>query len=243
MPGRAVGGTVTGMVKQDRLRQRRGEARLPAVIATLLAIALYALLPQDLLVGPRLLIPGLEVLLLVPLIAINPRHLTRETRASRMFSLGVVIVIAVTNMVALVLLLHRLGGATLPKGPELLLAALQVWGTNVLVFGLIYWELDRGGPVARNTTKRELLLLADFRFSQDENHDAVVEVARSSSKTSDWVPTLVDYLYVSLTNSSAFSPTDTMPLRARTKLLMGVQATAALITSVLVIARGVSLLG
>ena len=231
------------MVKQERLRQRRGEARLPAALVTLAAIALYTLLPNDLLVGPRFLIPGLEVLLLVPLIAINPRHLTRQTRASRAISLAVVMVIAVANMVALVLLLQKLGSRSVPAGSELLLAALQVWGTNVLVFGLIYWELDRGGPVARNTTKRELLELADFRFSQDENDDAVVEVARASSKTSDWVPTLVDYVYVSLTNSSAFSPTDTMPLRPRTKLLMGVQATAALITSVLVISRGVSLLG
>jgi len=231
------------MVKQDRLRQRRGEVRLPAVIVTLMAIALYALLPQSLLVGPRLLIPGLEVLLLVPLVAINPQRMTTETRFSRVVGLALVIVIVVSNMVALVLLLQKLVGEDVPKGPQLLLAALQVWGTNVLVFGLIFWELDRGGPVARNTTKRELLDDADFRFSQDENHDAVVEVARSSSRSADWVPTLVDYLYVSLTNSSAFSPTDTMPLRPRTKLLMGVQATAALITSVLVIARGVSLLG
>jgi uncharacterized membrane protein len=102
------------MVKQDRLRQRRGEARLPAVTATLLAVAIYALLPQSLLVGPRLLIPGLEVLLLVPLVAINPRHLTRETRWSRLVSLALVIVIAGSNMVALVLLLQKLGSADLP---------------------------------------------------------------------------------------------------------------------------------
>jgi hypothetical protein len=208
-----------------QLRDRRGEARLPAVFVTLVAIALYSLLPQSLVVGPRLLIPALEVLLLIPLIAINPTRLTRETRWSRMISLALVILIAGSNTVALVLL-----------------AALQVWGTYVIVFGLIYWELDRGGPVARNTTKRELLPTADFRFSQDENDDAVIEVARTASKTTDWIPTLVDYLYVSLTNSSAFSPTDTMPLLPRTKLLMGAQATAALITSVLVIARGVSLL-
>jgi len=214
-----------------------------AVVVTLFAIALYALLPQSLIVGPRLLIPGLEVLLLVPLVAINPSRMNRETRSSRTISIVLVIVIAVTNMVALVTLLQKLGSANLPKGSGLLLAALQVWGTNVMVFGLIFWELDRGGPVSRTNTKRELLPSADFRFSHDENHDTVVEVSRDSSRTSDWVPTLIDYLYVSLTNSSAFSPTDTMPLRPRTKLLMGVQATAALLTSVLVIARGVSLLG
>ena len=147
----------------------------------------------------------------------------RETRWSRqVVGIALVLVIAVTNMVALVLLLMKLGSAQPAQGQSGCCSArLQVWGTNVLVFGLIFWELDRGGPVARSNTKRELLPSADFRFSHDENHDTVVEVARDSSRTADWVPTLVDYLYVSLTNSSAFSPTDTMPLRPRTKLLMG----------------------
>jgi hypothetical protein len=247
VPSRPVDGTVTRVIhaspRQERRRQRRGEARLPAAIATLIAIALYALLPQELLFTPRLLIPVLEALLLVSLIAINPRRMNRETRWSRSVSTGLVLLIAVTNLVALILLLQKLTSPNLPKGGGLLLAALQVWGTNVIVFGLIFWELDRGGPVARTTIKRELLPAADFRFSHDENHDTVIEVSRDSSRTSDWVPTLVDYLYVSLTNSSAFSPTDTMPLRPRTKVLMGLQATAALVTSVLVIARGVSLLG
>ena len=123
------------------------------------------------------------------------------------------------------------------------MAALQVWATNVIGFGLLYWELDRGGPVARARTPRNRMVLADFRFSQDENADAVVEVADGSSEKADWVPTLVDYLYVSTTNSSAFSPTDTMPLSHRAKALMGLQATAALLVTLLVIARAVSALG
>lgn len=114
--------------------------------------------------------------------------------------------------------------------------------TNVIVLGLAYWELDRGGPVARTQRPREQLAHADLRFSQDENDDAVVEVAAGSSETADWVPTLVDYLYVSLTNSTAFSPTDTMPLSPRAKVLMGVECTSALLASILVIARGVSIL-
>jgi hypothetical protein len=247
VPWRPVDGTVTRVIRpgprQERRRQRRGEARLPALVVTLVAIALYALLPQELLFTPRLVIPVLEALLLIPLVAINPSRMNRETRWSRQVSTGLVMLIAGTNLVALVLLLLKLASPDLPKGAGLLLAALQVWGTNVIVFGLIFWELDRGGPVARSNTKRELLDSADFRFSHDENHDTVTEVARDSSRRADWVPTLIDYLYVSLTNSSAFSPTDTMPLRPRTKVLMGLQATAALLTSVLVIARGVSLLG
>jgi hypothetical protein len=121
-------------------------------------------------------------------------------------------------------------------------AALQVWLTNIIAFGLAYWELDRGGPVARTQSPRADLPLADFRFSQDENADTVQEVADGASATSDWVPTLVDYLYISVTNSTAFSPTDTMPLSSRAKLLMSVESISALITSLLVIARAVSIL-
>lgn len=129
-------------------------------------------------------------------------------------------------------------------GGALLLAALQVWATNVIAFGLIYWELDRGGPVARTQIHpREKLPLADFRFTQDETQDTVIEVAAGSSEKADWIPTFVNYLYLSTTNSSAFGPTDTMPLTSRVKILMGVQATAALITSLLVIARAVGALG
>ncbi|MFE2103865.1 hypothetical protein ACFW9W_44095, partial [Streptomyces sp. NPDC059468] len=127
-------------------------------------------------------------------------------------------------------------------GRGLLVAALQVWLTNIIVFGLAYWELDRGGPVSRTQVPRCALPLADFRFSQDENDDAVEEVADGASRTSDWVPTLTDYLYVSVTNSTAFSPTDTMPLSTRAKLLMSIQSVSALLTSLLVIARAVSIL-
>ncbi|MGW6738097.1 hypothetical protein [Streptomyces sp. NPDC055013] len=81
--------------------------------------------------------------------------------------------------------------------------------------------------MSRTQVDRGELPLADFRFSQDGNDDAVQEVADGASGTSEWVPTLVDYLYVSVTNSTAFSPTDTMPLSARAKLLMNVQSVAA----------------
>ncbi len=100
-----------------------------------------------------------------------------------------------------------------------------------------------GGPVARTQLAREDLPLADFRFSHDEDHDTVAEVAKGSSRAADWVPTFLDYLYVSTTNSSAFSPTDTMPLSNRAKALMGIEATAALLTSLIVVARAVGALG
>ncbi|MEU0785526.1 hypothetical protein ABZ341_28580 [Streptomyces sp. NPDC006173] len=222
--------------------ERRGEARLPGVLATLTAIALYLALPQQLLIAPRYVLPTLEVLLLVPLIAVNPRRLTRQTRMFRVLSLTLVAVIAVSNLVALGILVNELVYAGVKDGRELLVAALQVWLTNIIVFGLAFWELDRGGPVSRTQAPRAELPLADFRFSQDENDDAVEEVADGASGSSDWVPTLVDYLYVSVTNSTAFSPTDTMPLTTRAKLMMSVESVSALITSLLVISRAVSIL-
>jgi hypothetical protein len=221
---------------------RRGEARLPAVVAVLFAIALYALLPEHLLVLPRYVIPALGVLLLIALVVINPRRLTRQTRLSRVASLALVALIGLANTVALVILLRALLGSHVQNGRSLLLAALQVWLTNIVVFGLAFWELDRGGPVTRTQKPRDQLPNADFRFSQDENADDVSEVATGSSKTSGWVPALHDYLYVSLTNSTAFSPTDTMPLSGRAKLLMGLESTSALVVSVLVISRGVGIL-
>ncbi|MYS24076.1 Uncharacterized membrane protein [Streptomyces sp. DvalAA-14] len=222
--------------------QRRGEPRLPAVLATLVAVGLYVALPQQLLLAPRYILPALELLLLIPLVAFNPRRLTRQTRTTRTLSLTLVFVIAASNLVALGLLVHDLVSAGTEDGKSLLLAALQVWLTNVIVFGLAFWELDRGGPVSRTQAPRAALPLADFRFSQDENHDAVEEVADGASVKSDWVPTLVDYLYVSVTNSTAFSPTDTMPLSSRMKLLMAVESVSALVTSLLVVARAVSVL-
>lgn len=227
----------------DHRLGRRGEARLPAVVAVVVAAALYGLLPESLLVGPRVLIPLLEIVLLVAVLVVRPRKLTAETRVSRGVSMGLAVVVAATNLVALGLLVAQLVDNQNTPGGSLLLGGLQVWATNVIAFALIFWELDRGGPVGRTHLARADLPLADFRFTHDEDDDTVTEVSKGSSKAADWVPTFVDYLYVSITNSSAFSPTDTMPLSNRAKALMGVEATAALLTSLLVIARAVGALG
>lgn len=147
--------------------ERRGEARLPGVVATLIAITLYLALPERLLIAPRYVLPALELLLLVTLIAINPRRLTRRTREFRLLSLTLVAVIAVSNLVALGMLVHQLLYAEVKDGRGLLVAALQVWLTHIIVFGLAYWELDRGGPVSRTRIPRAALPLAD-------RHHAVV---------------------------------------------------------------------
>lgn len=223
-------------------RMERGEPRLPAAIAVMVAVGLYALLPDKLLLGPRLLVPALEIALFVPLVIANPRRMTRQNRHLRRLAIGLLLLIAATNAVALVLLVGQLVTGRANEGTALLLAAGQVWATNILVFSLVYWELDRGGPVQRTHTPRPRLPAADFRFPQDEDHDAVAEVRQRSSEKAGWVPGYLDYLYVSITNSSAFSPADAMPLSPRAKMLMASQSVSALVLSILVISRGISLL-
>ena len=191
----------------------------------------------------RYAVVALGMVLLVPLIIANPTHFTRQTKLTRILSLAQVSILLLANQVALVQLIIELVSAGKQDGPSLLLAALQVWITNVIVFALLYWELDRGGPVPRRHAPRADLEPADFRFPQDEDHDAITEVAVRSSAKSDWTPAYLDYLYFSLSDSMAFSPTDVMPLSHRAKALMGYEAFAGFIILALVIARGVSLLG
>ena len=229
------------MTTGDQKRQHPGEARYAALAAVLVAVALYALLPDPLMFGPRYVVPALELLLLVPLLIGNPQRMTRETTWLRWVSLGLVLLIALTNVVALVLLVDQLVSGT-TQGGQVLLGAAQVWLTNIIAFALAFWELDRGGPVVRTQAPRGHLPPADFRFPQDEDHDAIDEVAARSSAKSDWSPGFLDYLYLSVTNASAFSPTDTMPLSHRAKMLMSVESISSLMLSVLVIARGVNLL-
>jgi len=224
-------------------RIARAEHRWPAVIALLVALTLYATLPSSFFPPLRWIVVGVGVALLIPLIAINPLRFDKQTKWSRPLSLIQTLVLLGANQLALVQLIYQLVNDENAKGPTLLLAALQVWVTNVIAFALLYWELDRGGPVSRTRAKRSDLPDADFRFPQDEDHDAIDEVASRSSGKSDWTASFVDYLYFSGSNSMAFSPTDTMPLSHRAKGLMGIESFAGFIILALVIAKAVSLLG
>ena len=224
-------------------RAARAEHRWPAVVALLVAVVLYALLPSSFLPWLRYTAVAIAALMFIPLIAVNPLRFQRQTRWSRRLSVGQVLFLAAANQVALVQLVYALVHAGKDDGPSLLLAAAQVWITNVIVFALIYWEMDRGGPVTRTQAKRSEIPQADFRFPQDEDHDAVAEVAVRSSNKSDWTASYVDYLYFSASNSMAFSPTDTMPLSHRAKVLMLIESFAGFVILALVIARAVSLLG
>jgi uncharacterized membrane protein len=218
------------------------ENRWPDVVAVLVALALYTFLPSGLFPVQRYVVVGIGLLLLVPLIVINPHHYTRQTRFSRLAEVALALVIVAANQLTLVLLIvqlvHKSNG-----GGGLLLASLQVWVTNVIAFALLYWCIDRAGPVARTTVPRSKMRAADFRFPQDEDADTIDEVARGSSEKSDWVPTFIDYLYFSLSNSMAFSATDTMPLTSRAKALMALESFAGFVMLALVIAHAVAQIG
>jgi uncharacterized membrane protein len=135
--------------------------------------------------------------------------------------LGVIVLVA--SLVA-----HSAVHAT---GRQLLFSGGALWFTDAVAFGLAFWELDCGGPVARalETTPRK----PDFQFPQDENP----QLAREG-----WAPRLWDYCYVSLTNATAFSPTDSMPLTRPAKTLMAAESTLSAVTVLLVAARAVNIL-
>ena len=222
-------------------RTARPEHRWPGVVALLCALALYAFLPNELVGALRFVIVGAGLALLVPLVVVNPRRLTRQTTWSRALSVGLALLLVLVNQVTLVLLVLKLVGGH-HDAPGLLIAAVQVWVANVIGFALLYWELDRGGPVVRTTWARAELPAADLRFAQDEDGDAAPEVAMRSSAAQDWTPRFVDYFYTSLSNSMAFSASDSMPLSQRMKLLMGLQAFGGFVIIALVIARSVGIL-
>jgi hypothetical protein len=236
---------VTAKEAQDERSRRRaakGENRLPPALAVLVALVVYVFLPGSLQFAGRFTIPAVEVLLLIALVVTNPRRITRQTRWSRAASMALALIVIATNLVSLGLLISELSAPS-ASGQNLLLGAMQIWVTNVIGFALLYWEIDRGGPVTRRSAPRDEMPGADWRFSHDENKDTVSEVSRTASEVAGWIPLFVDYLFLSVTNSSAFSPTDTMPLSSRAKVLMAVQATAALLVSLLLVARAVGSLG
>ena len=158
--------------RRHETRSSGGENRLWPALAVVVAALAYSVLPEGLLVGPRLAIPVVELVLLGALLVTNPRRLVRQTRWSRGISITLACLVIATNLVALAMLVRALTSGK-PDGMPLLLAGMQVWLTNVIGFGLLFWELDRGGPVARHTVARDRMPPADWRFSQDENQDAV----------------------------------------------------------------------
>ncbi len=215
------------------LRPTKAQNRLPVTAAVLAAIGLQFALPTNLSLHPRWLLPGLELVLLIALSAANPVRLSREAKALRIGSVVLVAVITLANAVSAALLASKLvtghAGEAGTDAAKLLLSGASIYLTNVIAFGLWFWEYDRGGPFARQQARRAH---PDFLFPQMVTPD----IAHP-----DWEPLFVDYLYTSFTNATAFSPTDTMPMSRWAKTLMAVQSGVSLITVALVIARAVNI--
>jgi hypothetical protein len=158
------------------------------------------------------------------------RHDTEQRGNRRRLALALIGVITVANSVALVFLIGSLLTHGEHSGGELLFKAITIWSTNVVVFGLIYWELDAGGPIVRLSSDERN---HDFQFPQQDN---------PALAAPGWHPRLFDYVYVSFTASIAFSPTDAMPLTARAKAFMLAEAAISATTVLLAAARAVNIL-
>jgi hypothetical protein len=215
-----------------------------AALAVVASVLLYVTLPERLTVGENWYLPVLEAALLPPLLFttdLRKRHgpwwhrllflaFSDQSPFQRTVSLVLIGVINAANVGSLVLLSREVLNGTMTSGTELVLSAAKIWLTNVIVFGLWYWQLDRGGPGGRMAHPHRP---PDFLFPQEVTPRAAPP---------RWRPGYIDYLYVAYTNATAFSPTDTMPMSGWAKVLMAIQALASLVTAVLVLARAVNIL-
>lgn len=191
-----------------------------------LAIAtIQMLLPDAVTIGPEWLIPAIEVIG-VPMALLILRA---TDAAARTLELGMTIYLSFlvfASVLNATLLFASMFRGVTDTGPELLFAGFGVLVINVLSFGIVYWWVDGGGPQRREagTTTHW-----DFQFPQQASN-------------MDWTPTLPDYLFTAYTNIIAFSPTDTMPLSHRAKLLFTVQSSVSLVTILVTVSRAINLI-
>jgi hypothetical protein len=210
------------------------EPRWPVALAVLTFIALSVVLrvavPDRESLGPRWLVPGIEFGLLACLVAADPAHLARRRRWLRRIAMVLVFALAAATLIATGKLIQQLivGGRVTNEAGSLLASGAVIWLGNVLVFSLVYWLLDSGGPVARYLSERPY---PDFAFSQQMSPELAPP---------GWRAKYVDYLILGLTTSTAFSPTDVMPMTAWAKLTMALQSIISLSVVGLVIARAVN---
>jgi hypothetical protein len=225
-------------MSEDEARAQGRREAAPAAVVALLVLALLAAVSWargwELLGLPWWiwLVLGAPTLLLTIDLALTFRGsgLVRSREAAVLL-LGLLVLGNFSALAILVAGLVTMSTRDL-GGPELLLTGFAIWSTDVIVFGLLFWELDAGGPVAR--IRRGSRAAPDFQFPQDENPQLAQK---------DWSPQAWDYAYLSLTNAIAFSPTDVMPLSLRAKATMGLESAISAVTVLLVAARAVNVLG
>jgi hypothetical protein len=197
----------------------------------MLALVLQLVLPDKFVAGPRFVLPVLEAFLVLSLFVTTRKAVFTQSILRKVNSFTLIVFIGLANIYALQRLAHTLlVGGKVSDGHSLILTAMNIFFTNIIVFGLLYWEIDGGGPARRTT---ENLRERDLSYPQMQNPELA---------PIDWTPNFLDYLYVSLTNATAFSPTDTMPLTRIAKILMGTQSLVSLAAIALVASRAVNIL-
>ena len=198
-------------------------------MALLVAIGCQAALPSEYTVN-RWVIPVIELCLLAGSLVVNPSRLDRHSPAVRRWSLAAIGLLTLANGQSAWVLIDTLVHGHVKNATQLLASGLAIWITNMIAFALWYWEFDRGGPGRRSEGLRDY---PDFLFPQMQNPELTPP---------DWEPAFVDYLYLSFTNATAFSPTDVLPMTQWAKLTMMAQSTVSFVTVLLVIARAVNIL-
>jgi hypothetical protein len=217
---------------EDRGDTVVGERRWPMVVAVLFLMVLPYAMPGTVELNPRWVLPVVEGLLLIVIIAADPGRIDRRSDVLRGLSIGLVGVLLVTVGWATVRLIVDLvtGAASVSTAGPLLQAGAVVWLGNAIVFAILYWELDSGGPAQRAFRAPTY---PDFAFPEQSSPHLAPP---------GWRAIFVDYLYLGFTNALAFSPTDVMPLAHWAKLTMAVQSMVSLLILGLVIARAVNIL-
>ena len=210
-----------------------GESRLPPacalVVFLVLNISIRIWLPTQSPVRVPWLLPSVEALLLVVLLAADPLSITKWARRLRLIVLSLVVLLVCAALWSTMLLVYDLiKGIGVTQSPsELLATGALVWLGNNISFGLLYWLMDGGGPLIRSQNPTRI----DFAFTQHMSPELAPV---------GWRPLFLDYLHLGFTNATAFSPTDVMPLTHRAKYTMIVQATVALAIFGLIVARAVN---
>ncbi|HEY3961957.1 MAG TPA: DUF1345 domain-containing protein [Gaiellaceae bacterium] len=220
------------------VREARDDAAPFALVAAviLIALALGTKHAHWVSLGHSLwwlwLIDAAPYIILATTLQLGLKRLVRHDHR-REIVIGLLMLVWLFNVLGVIMLVASLiaHSATHITGPQLLASGGAIWFTNTIAFGLAYWELDCGGPVARALS--DAPRKPDFQFPQDENPT----LARDG-----WAPRLWDYFYVSLTNATAFSPTDAMPMTLQAKRLMAAESLLSVVTVLLVAARAVNIL-
>lgn len=210
----------------------------PAMLCVLGAILLQVLLPEKVTVGPTWLLPSLEGALLVGLALGTWRGSVDEDHpVRRRVAIGLIAFVNAANAASLYLLAHQLLHRHVANGRALILSGIAIWLTNVLIFSLWYWQLDRGGPAKR---------ARGIDPTTPEGHPDWIFPEMDTGKEynpPNWMPGFLDYLALAFTTAAAFSPTDAMPNSQRAKALMATQGLISLVTLGLIISRAVGILG